>query len=358
MDKIICFSELSERVFRYLREYSKNLEIVFNGTIIHYDLEEMITFLNKLKKLNVTCVKEKYSYELCLAIYNKLEYKKLNFSQEEIQKIKIKYSIPNDENVEKYILNTIYFVNKTNNENLKYLFENINYRNIKNICNQLKHYLEYYYTNCVNYVLKNRQLVLSEFGYFDENFRILKEFEKSREFPLTLESYEFFENLDDERMDYIIVPLLRFTDFGFSEKIGNYQLVSLTTSSIFHTEQLGDNNLRKTPICFYEENKIWGNSSANLSFKYEPKRVKVCLMENLNDVTVEYFKIFDSSKVSIWFNKYDISIFYTEKGKSPKKLKQYSFKEFLNNEIEPTKEHYKNDSIIKNEVPESPINSP
>jgi len=358
MRKIICFSEASERSTRYLKEYSNNKEIVFNGSVIQHSLEETIYFLQKIKKMRIICVREKFSYELSQALLEQGPYENYEINEELERKIHELYNDYDKQTVEKYVSNLICFIIKTKGKINRSMFKDKKIRELKSICDTLRKNLTYYYYNSVTYFLKDKQLVLGEYGEFDENFIVTKPLEYQKKLPFSLAFYRFLEGLDDDRMDTIIIPTVPLTDYGFCDKIANYYIISLNNKRVYHSRGIGSREHDKSPICFYEEGKIWGNTCNSVKFEYDPSKIKVCMMEDINNNIVEFFKILDTKTVSIWFNRQEQLIFYTNKGLSPKGLSQHSYKSFLKGEIEPEKEEYRVSISMDDDAPESPVSSP
>ena len=354
----VSFCEMSKLCLKYLNTNYNYDHIIFNGSFIRSSVTKTIDFLRLLKNENIICIRNETCYRLCNALNDQGEFSETQYDRQILTTLKKKYKDFSNRKIQTYVFNTYRLIESLNDPDLSNLFYTKSFDTFSNICFELREASHYYHKNSLSYLIRNKHLYLGEFGKFNENFNIYEKFVNDTKFPITIEIFNFFEELTDERFETIVVPMRKFTDYGLTERIGNYQLISTATKSRYHFDGLGQIELNNTPLCFYDENKIFGISSTDMDFSYEPQPLKVCVVEDVNNTIVYYFRILEAKYSTLWYRSDEKLIFYTVRGSSPKNLRQYDLLNILEDRIIVERERYRNEIYSICSPICSPISSP
>lgn len=312
--RVISFSEISNEYEEKIREFKEMRvqTLIFNGCFLRKTLDETIYVLEMLKRYGIIPIENHSCSEL--------EF--LLFDRESIESIEI--------------------FEKTLEVGTK------NYKKLKNAVN-------YYRNNKVKYLIIDRILYLGNIVDLREGIENMKIIQiENNNFPVDEEILEMFKESEYD-VDKIVLPLNKFTDYGFCTIIGKYEIISTTVKKVKHSPKFGKRSDLK-PVCFYDGHEIFGISSYKINYSYKPQEISVCIFENVDNEEVIFFKLFSAKKISVWFDLYRGIIISTSKNSTPLNLIEYTLEEILLGQYVNKQEEFQLPK--KNSVIHSPVCSP
>lgn len=299
--KIISFSEISIQHEKKFKEFS-NATLIFNGNFLQSNLQKTVEVLGLMKRYNIVPLEN----GVCSAVEKALTENILDESNAFISKNLIRGT---EENRDKLAEAFIYYTETKR-----------------------------------KYIIKNRTLYLGEILNLYQGLET-HELIISKDLPINEELFDMFSEIEYD-VDKIVLPLKRICDYGFATKIGNYKIVSTAAKAVKHEPIFGEKT-KNLPLCFYDGKEIFGISSYDIIYNYEPTQISVCIFENVDNDEVLFFKIFTAKKISIWFNGCKSMIMGIGKNSTPSNYVEYSLEnivrgqytirqeEFLVNRISP-----------------------